>query len=223
MEYVSPPSGPEEAERRRRFALLHRPPINELPSVAALEVVLGRHESLVLWLATALVYSSGLELDLRAVRRPGPLDQGSLSLNLTGRPSIGGAAAVSPILLGVEFADGRTATNLRPMGQPPGLGLDSVTADQPLLSPMSGSSSTTTAMTSYFVRPVPATGDLLVITAWPAEQMPETRVALDGNLIRDAGKRVRVLWLETELPDQTRYHRPGPPEVPPGGWFSRQV
>ena len=46
----------------------------------------------------------------------------------------------------------------------------------------------------YWVWGLPEEGDVTLVYAWPAEEVPESRFELDGDTLREAASRAEVLW-----------------------------
>jgi hypothetical protein len=118
--------------------------------------------------------------------------------------------------LGVEYADGRTITNF-PSGAFGGLSDD---PDKPSLSPTGGGGGGQSFDQSYWLTPLPPAGPLVVVCAWPAFDIPESRTIVDGVAIAAAGSRAVVLWPPSPPQDEEPFEPP-PPRLPDGGWFSR--
>ena len=102
------------SERLRRMTARNRPPENELPGSLALDRVIGRAADLAVILVGGRLYSGGVELDVLVL-----LNHADDSLDadeaLTEQAFADEASAASgtALLLGVEYPDGRKATNLR--------------------------------------------------------------------------------------------------------------
>ncbi len=124
------------------------------------------------------------------------------------------------LLLGVEYADGRTATNF----QSPGF--RGMPADddpyQPLLSPMGGGGGGRSFDQPFWLTPLPPAGPLVVVCAWSAFDIPESRTVLDGAAIVEAASRAVVLWPPSPPRDEAPVEPPEP-RVPDGGWFASVV
>jgi len=188
-----------------------RRPDNEIPVSVPIDVLLARTDDLAVAITGARAFTTGLDFTLavrsRAARRDGLID------DLGGhRPP--GTDRSRHFLLGFEFADGRTVTNVDTWPPP-------VDSDVPTLVPGSGGASTRFADHDFFLSPIPPPGDLIVVCAWPAADVPETRTVLDAGAIVDAARRVIVLWPEPV--DEPPLPPVEPPPVPPGGWFERAV
>lgn len=91
---------------------------------------------------------------------------------------------------GVQFADGRKATNL---AAPWPTGPDE-TPEGPILVLHSGGGGGKSWTQNLWVWPLPPAGPLAFVCEWPAEGIELTRVAIDAGLILDAAERAETLW-----------------------------
>jgi hypothetical protein len=124
-------------------------------------------------------------------------------------------------LLGVEFADGRTGSNVSgriPFSARFG---DDLGSDEILLVPGGGGGGGRSFDTTIWLSPLPPPGPVTLISAWPRVGMQETETMLDGAALAEAGAQAEVLWPwepepdpEDDDPDPS-----APPELP--GWFGR--
>lgn len=130
----------------------------------------------------------------------------------TGQSAWGPRPDGKQFLLGVEFADGRTATNQQQRG------LD-VPDDQPTLRAGSGSSGNGASSAQFYLTPLPPAGPVILVVAWPAFGITETRVELDGASIRDAASQTVTLWPDEPAAENPVMEPPKQPEYEPGGWF----
>lgn len=98
-----------DADWRAAVRRQHRPE-NEIPACVPFDVVLGRTDDIAVALPGALAFTNGLEFRL-AVRSRITLWPDGLIDDIVGhhRP---GAAPRAGLLVGFEFADGATVTNL---------------------------------------------------------------------------------------------------------------
>ena len=157
----------------------------------------------------ARVFSRGLELQFRAVRRVSPADpRGAAFLIGVGRDD-------DSLWLGVRLADGRTATNVG--GTPPAMTLD---ADAVSLARSGGNGGRSSALLCYLVSPQPPPGPVTVVLAWPALGIGEATMELPGQALAQAAERIAVLWPEQDDNEGWRAPR-RPPTPPPGGWFEQ--
>ncbi|MEV6377761.1 hypothetical protein [Micromonospora musae] len=92
---------------------------------------------------------------------------------------------------GVQFPDGRVATNL--VGGGPFPTQLSVPAG-PVLSPAGGSGSDRRYDMSFWIWPLPPAGQMTFVCQWPVFGIPESRATIDTQLILDAAGRAIDLW-----------------------------
>lgn len=193
---------PDDLSRARfRFS----PPDNEAPAAVGASGVIGRSADVAILLIGLSRYSTGLMIDLAVRRRldPGPTDR----LH---------AAFDAGLLVGVQLADGRTAVSgdLDWSASPAG--------DEPMLMHRGGGGGGREWSSSLWLTPAPLPGDLVIVAACPALDVDESRITVDGAVLRAAADAVEILW--PREPDQAHPHvRPAPVDVPPGGWFERAI
>ncbi len=202
--YTEAPTAPAAPPHRFRHV---QPPDNEVPVALGWSVVLGRSDDVAVALIGARVYSTGVRLGIDVRARHGSRDQHrELHSAVTGRHGAGPA-----LLLGVAFADGRTATTV---------GRRAGTDGAPTLTPGGSSGGNRSVDASFFLAPLPPAGPLTVVCAWPEWGVAETTTVLDGDEVQAAARRVQVLW-----PPEPEVHlapEPPPlPDLPPGSWFAR--
>jgi len=202
------------ATARRRAG----PPDNEVPCAVPISVLLARSDDVAVAVAGLRVFTTGASFDL-AVRfriRPSGLRGHELHHLVTGRRL--GDDTGDPdklLLLGVEYADGRTATTVPAPWRAEGPMDD----DQAMMSPSSGGGGYLSYDQTFWLSPVPPDGPLSFVCAWPALGIPEThrviedipethRVIEDANLAQ-ASRAAIVLW------------PPQPPEQPARSHFSK--
>jgi hypothetical protein len=164
--------GPSEDD----FALIRRmsPPENEIPAPVAISTLLARTDEVAIPLIAAQVFTNGVrfELAVRLRREPrGTMAQRSYAL-LNGFPV---QDSDESLLLGLEFADGRTVMNV------PHPGFRALPTaggpDEPMLSMAGGGGGGRSFDQSFWLTPLPPAGPLLVVCAWTAVGIGETRTA----------------------------------------------
>ncbi|MFF3209834.1 ankyrin repeat domain-containing protein [Streptomyces sp. NPDC002886] len=114
-----------------------------------------------------------------------------------GRPGADG------LRFGVLLADGRRVTTLD--GDPwsaPRTGPDGL--PRPRLMPYGGSGGAFHDEVNLHLSQLPPEGPLVLVTEWPAEEVPETRTEFDAGMLRAAATEVLEIW-------------PGPQRSAPGG------
>jgi hypothetical protein len=100
--------------------------------------------------------------------------------------------------LTIQFADGRSVTNLDPAPRDP----EVPAFEQPMLSRGSGTGQVGSGSSAdrwafdmdYRARPLPPPGPLAFICEWPARGIPSSRVEVDGATILRAAEAAVRLW-----------------------------
>ena len=174
------------------------PPHGTLPGVAALELILASNEQAAVYIGRCSAYLTGFELEVRVLVRGDDLDP-SLSgvYHHPGR----GSTYEEMLRFGIEFSDGRKATNVGDSwlgeGQPEGL----------VLWGMGGGGGGGRWRQDFWVWPLPPRGLFELVCEWPAAGLALTRQEVDAQIVLDAAARARGLF-----PDQPTSH--------PGGTWS---
>lgn len=185
--------------------------------VVPLELLVARSESAAVYVAKLVAYPSGFAFAVNTlVRQDGsagalrhtawdsglgwPHDPDELGLG-------GGPARVEdlpPELLrfGLGYSDGRKATSLREwidgIGLTKGAGTDEESGPDPatdlvLVSGGGGGDGHHTEQ-EYWAWPLPPNGPVTFVCEWPGQEIPETAVELDAELIRGAAERAHAVW-----------------------------
>jgi hypothetical protein len=201
----------EEAQRDQEMAWRRRQrPENEIPISVAIDAILAENHEVVVFISGARAFSNGVDFTLEARARHAFTDERGHMLggfHGHGDPS-------DRLLLGIEFSDGRRCTNL---GHPLDFNGDD-SAERPVLSPGGGNGDTRSSDISLFLSPLPPSGDLRVVCAWPKRGLPETITVLSADDLLDAAERARQLW--PWEPEPEPHWQTEPPKVPEGGWFA---
>jgi len=95
--------------------------------------------------------------------------------------------------LTIEFADGRSVTNVDPSPSDP----EVPAFEQPMLSSGPGTGGGVDGWSfdmDYRVRPLPPPGPLAFICVWPARGIPSARVEVDGAVVLGAADAAVRLW-----------------------------
>ncbi|AMY51830.1 hypothetical protein [Rhodococcoides fascians] len=178
-------------------------PINEIPAVVPLRLILAQTDRIGAWLSGARIYSTCMTFSVAAsVRESDRL----LGMYGFGRPE---SNHTPPMLLGFEDVDGTVSTNLP--GRRTGL------------SPNGGGGNRLHSRSGLILTPVPPAGPLHVYFAWPHFGIDETRHIVDASEFHSTTSEVRKLWDEVDPDTGTQFFlddRTTPEiEIPPGGWF----
>lgn len=195
----SPPPSPPELPPRRSW---HGPPDNAVGRTVALNLVLGRSDKAALWIASATVYPEGFEFDVELRHR---LDDGEVEHPFfmhhprRRRQQTEGQLDPDLVRFGIEFADGRKATNLGSRPPFPLPGDPDTPPEGPVLSPSRGGGGGGGRWHhGFWAWPLPPEGPLTFVCEWPAANIAEARSEIDSALIRDAAAEVVELWPERE-------------------------
>ncbi|WP_199422396.1 hypothetical protein [Actinotalea solisilvae] len=183
----------------------HTPPDNEVPGVLPATAVLTGDRDTVVALTGVRVFTTGLLLDVGVRRRLDPAPDSDHF-----------GATERALLLGVELADGRTASTV--LGAPTW----DADPDVPVLTHHGANGGGRVYDLTLWLTPAPPAGDVVVVAAAPAWGLPEGAVTLPAATLAEAASRAQVLW--PREPDRPwPFEEVPPPEVPPGGWFARVV
>lgn len=221
--FEPPPPLPEPRREPPRPRWVGAPDA-EIGRAVALNLLLGRSDKAAVWLSTATVYTDGFEFDLQIRHR---LDEGLLDdpfsiyshhLPRRGRSPEEGLDQ-GLLRFGIEFSDGRKATNLP--GWTPFLGESDAAPEGPILSPEAGGGGGGRWRQGFWVWPLPPRGTLAFVCEWPLADISETRSEIDSAILRDAAAEAAELWPEAESGSGTgaswsyETHRLPLPSAPP--------
>jgi hypothetical protein len=196
--FEPPPSPwPEQAE------LVNPPPWTGRPQgpplgAAVSELLLARSEQAAVYVDYVDAYPEGFELEIRAstsvaYHELGREGDGS-GPDPFGRhwPIVGERRDVLPpqlLRIGVQFADGRTATNIGGHDRPVG---------GPVMWPLRGGGrrggGESRFRQGYWVSPLPPPGPVGFVCEWPTVEIPVAREQIDAQLIRDAAEQARAMF-----------------------------
>lgn len=174
------------------------PPHGVLPGAAPLELVIAANARAAVYVGRCSAYTTGFELELRVLVAPGA-DQLDPSLGgVFHRPGRGNNYD-EMLRFGLEFSDGRKATNVGGPGMVPHKGEE---PEGPLLRSLGGGGGGGRWHQDFWVWPLPPAGPLAFVCEWPAAEIPLTRAEIDAQPLLDASTRARELF-----PDQPTSHR----------------
>jgi hypothetical protein len=161
------------------------PPLNALPGIAPVELVIARTDETVVALAGIHAYPAGFEFTLcLRLRNPSPREEQQFPYLLDRAPFKGDPLPDELLRFGVQFADGRKATNLgRPSYDP------EQEPDRPALSQHGGGGGGSAWDMRYWVWPLPPPGPFAFVGEWPARGIAESRAEIDaGSILEAAGR-----------------------------------
>jgi hypothetical protein len=170
--------------------------------VVSLELLLARSDRAAVCITRLAGYPTGFGFDaLIMLARSG--EEEELDPLLFGphrRRGRRNAGELPPELLrlGVQFADGRKATNLS--GVRRDLGAEEPTG--PVMVGGGGGGGGGTWNQHQWVWPLPPPGPLVFACEWPAAGIPLTRHEIEAQAILDAARRAQVIFSEEDLPEQ---------------------
>jgi hypothetical protein len=166
------------------------PPRNVLPGIAPVELVIARTDETVIALAGIQAYPAGFGLNLRLrLRNLSAREEHQLPYLLDRAPFEGDPPPDAFLRFGVQFADGRKATNLdRPSDDP------EHEPDRPVLSQHGGGGGGSAWDMEYWVWPLPPPGPFAFVCAWPARGIAESRAEIDAGSILEAAGRAVTFW-----------------------------
>lgn len=168
------------------------PPEDELPYTMPIPSLTARGSDAALAITGIKVFTNGLTLDV-AVRLRRLVDLGNvprLPEGLGNRQQPPSSKRDQNFWMRVEYADGRTATNIAA----PSLPRTSLAADEPTLTPNGGRGGQLSADKVFWLTPLPPDGRVTFVCAWLELGIPETRFALDDAELSTAGARANQLW-----------------------------
>lgn len=199
MSFFEPPPPPPEPEHPRQPLWLG-PRENELGVPVPLAVVLARTNDVAVAVLGLTAFSTGFEIHA-TLRTREQLDNFHEVLMMN-RPTRH-RAELEPELFrfGVEFSDGRKATNL---GHPFHKEQQDESPGEPVLMPRSGGGGGKSWEMNWWVWPLPPPGALALVCEWPAHGIELTRYELDGATVIDAASTVETLWPENDGPSGGR-------------------
>jgi hypothetical protein len=185
VDFFEPPPPREEPARGRRPVWLGAPD-NELGISVPLRVPLVRTDTLAILVDQVVAYSTGFSFGLSARSHPDRRlsDRGFADLF---HPRVDG---MDRLLIGIQFADGRKATNLehRHPTSSDDLG--------PVLMGGGGGGGGGRFDFSFWVWPLPPEGPLTFVCRWDGEGVELTSVDVDAAAIRAASAQSEQLWPE---------------------------
>jgi hypothetical protein len=162
------------------------------------ELVLSRSNRATLSLAYLDAYPEGFELEITATTTVAWDDlarEGDVSgPDVFGQhwPMVGDRSDVLPpqlLRVGVRFADGRTATNIRGHDRP---------VSGPIMWPLRGGARGGAGESyfhqGYWISPLPPSGPVTVACEWPAVGIPFVCHEIDAHLILDAAESARTIF-----------------------------
>jgi hypothetical protein len=167
----------------------------------ALNLVLGRSERAALWIPALTGYVDGFEFDIELRHQPDEEELEHPFFPGRRRPrrrrTAGEGLDPDLLRLGIQFSDGRKATNIDWATPSRMHGAPDEPPEGPVLLPRSGGGGGGRWRQGFWVWPLPPEGALAFVCEWPAADIPETRNEIDSALVREAAAGAVVLWSDT--------------------------
>lgn len=162
------------------------PPENEFGVSVPIRLLIARTDEVAFGLIDVVAYSTGFSLRLAIRARP---DASGFDLDGLMRPHFERSeSSEEKLRFGVEFADGRKATNLGwrrgPREDPPTISLV----------PQASGGGASSWTFGYWVWPLPPAGPLTFAWAWLGGGFPEQTQEIDASAIVEAGADSEQLW-----------------------------
>lgn len=189
MSFFEPPPPPEPEEPFRQPVWLG-PPGNEVGIAVPLNLLLARTDDVAVSLLCATAFSTGFEL-AGTVRTREQLDTLHEAFVMHHRPGRSRELEPEFFRFGLEFADGRKATNL---GYPFHHDRRDADPSQPVLVPRGSGGGGNSWQMNWWVWPLPPPGPLAVVCEWPAQGITLVRHDIDAGTLLAAAAGVEQLW-----------------------------
>jgi hypothetical protein len=195
MSFFEPlPPPPPERPRQWGPPAWDRPSEGTLGVVVPVNEIVHRSDAVVADLDYLRVYPNGFTINLFILTDPHLDEQGAGPRMLAG-------GRLDPVhrwpRIGVRFADGRAAGREGTLFHGGHLNVakdDRGIPTEPILTMAGGGGGSHGWDFSVWVFPLPPDGPLEVYVAFPAADVGESKVVLDGGLVRSAAARARVIW-----------------------------
>jgi hypothetical protein len=204
MSFFEPPPPPPEPPPQPPRRPWQGPPDGVVGHTIPLNLVIGRAEKAAVWIPALTVYPDGFEFEVE-IRHRLDDEQFEHPFFMAHHPRHRRRATSEELpaellRLGVEFSDGRKATNL---GAPHWLRPEDPDAEPegPLLQPSGGGGGGGGRWRhGFYVWPLPPAGPLTFVCEWPAATIELTRSEIATDSLRAAAAAAVVLW--TDEPDR---------------------
>jgi hypothetical protein len=193
MTFFEPPARPPQAVFRAVAVSPPAwlgPPHNVVPGIAPVELIIARTDETVVALAGIQAYPAGFGFTLwLRLRNVSAREEQQFPYLLNSAPLGGDPLPDEFFRFGVQFADGRKATNLdRPSYDP------KHEPDRPVLLQQGGGGAGATWDMEHWVWPLPPAGPFAFVCEWPGRGLAESRAEIDAGMILEAAGRAVTLW-----------------------------
>jgi hypothetical protein len=167
------------------------PPHNVLPGVVPMELLIARTDETAVAVVGIRAYPTGFAFTLSLrVRHLSIREQQQFPYLLDHGPFEDDPVPDEFLRFGVQFADGRKATNL----DWPAFGHEEREPDPPVLAQGGGGGGGQFWDEERWVWPLPPAGPLAFVCEWPGRGIAESRMEPDARLILEAAGRAVTLW-----------------------------
>lgn len=196
------PELPKWTQQRSRPRIWQDPGRNVVPTTLVVDGLLVRRPEFAVFASGFRVYPSGFEFMVTVLREP--LPPGAPRGRRTETPFFSypkpDGTAPEParqLKFGVRFADGRSAVT-----EPRIVGLHKRAShpEPPVISLRGGTGGNGRWQQTLWAWGLPDEGDVSLVYSWADQDIPESRLELDGDALREAAGRATVLWEEPEEP-----------------------
>jgi hypothetical protein len=199
---LKPPAPPEEPEEETPDWI--SAPDGWIGAVLPVQGLIGRSEEAAISLARVVAYPVGFEVTLDAFTRT--VSWGWAFDERFGEWHRGEHERPPAELLryGIEFADGRKASNLGAMlggtvvAMPAGDGEEPDPAKDIRLVPGGGHGGGRHSRQEFWVWPLPPPGPVAFVCEWPRYGIPESRVEVEAASIGAAAQKATEIWPEPQ-------------------------
>lgn len=194
MAFFEPPEPPPPPVPQPPTPPWFSAPEGMLPGVVALALVLAETDEHAICVTRLAAYPTGFAFELLTLSRSSegvdPLLFGPQAAHRRRRPGASGELEPEQLRYGVQFSDGRKATNVegyhgRPDGQP---------ADGIRLHTRGGGGGGRSWHQDSWVWPLPPAGALAFVCEWPAAGIELSRREIDAAAVIDAATHARALF-----------------------------
>jgi hypothetical protein len=186
------PPPPPESVRQWSPPAWDRPSEGTLPAIVPVGEIVHRSDDVVVELEHVRVYPNGFTINLFILTNP-HVGQGRAGYGMLGGAGLDQALRFPRI--GVRFADGRTAGREASFrGDLDVAKDDRGIPTEPILTMTGGGGGSHGYHFGVWVFPLPPDGPLEVYVSLPAADDPESKVVLDGAVVRSVAERARVIW-----------------------------
>jgi hypothetical protein len=168
------------------------PPHNVLPGIAPVELVIARTEETVVAIGGIHAYPEGFGFTLSLRLRNLSAREEQFPYLIDRAVYEGDALPDEFLRFGVQFADGRKATNLNL--DPPAHDPEGPAPDRPVLIQQGGGGGGAAWDMEHWVWPLPPAGPFAFGCAWPSRAIGESPAEIDASVILEASGRAVTLW-----------------------------